>query len=128
MTTNAQDFVTAIMAQIKPVIDESLAAIDQKITALENALSRHEAAAKQQARTDDKPDAFTTPIVELFGDDAVNTLQRVQDEFGTRARYETELFLRCYAHATEIFGRVPTREEQRTIFKIVKSNTEGMTF
>lgn len=121
MTTNAQEFVTAIMAQIKPAIGE-------KITALENALSRHEAAAKQQARTDDKPDAFNTPIVELFGDDAVNTLQRVQDEFGTRARYETELFLRCYAHATEIFGRVPTREEQRTIFKIVKSHTDGMTF
>ncbi|KAB2716976.1 hypothetical protein [Brucella intermedia] len=125
MTTNAQEFVTAIMAQIKPVIDESLAVIGEKITALEMALSRHEAAAKQQARTDDKPDAFTTPIVELFGDDAVNTLQRVQDEFGTRARYETELFLRCYAHATEIFGRIPTREEQRTIFKIVKANSEA---
>lgn len=127
MTTNTQELVTAIMAQIKPVIDENLAMLDEKLTALEKALSRHEAAAKQ-ARTDDKPDAFTTPIVELFGDDAVNTLQRVQDEFGTRARHETELFLRCYAHATEIFGRVPIREEQRTIFKIIKSNTEGMTF
>ncbi|MHC5232801.1 hypothetical protein [Brucella sp. LJL56] len=128
MTTNAQEFVTAIMAQIKPVLDESLAVIGEKITALEKAVSRHEAAAKQQAHANDKPDAFTTPIVELFGDDAVNTLQRVQDEFGTRARYETELFLRCYAHATEIFGRVPTKEEQRTIFKIIKHNTEGMTF
>lgn len=128
MTTNTQELVTAIMAKIKPVIDENLAMLDEKLTALEKAVSRHEAAAKQQTHTDDKPDAFTTPIVELFGDDAVNTLQRVQDEFGTRARYETELFLRCYAHATEIFGRVPTREEQRTIFKVVKRNSEGMTF
>jgi len=113
------------MAQIKPVIDENLAILDEKLTALEKALSRHEAAAKQQTRTDDKPDAFTTPIVELFGDNAVEMLQRVQDEFGTRARYETELFLRGYAYATEIFGRIPNREEQRAIFKIVKANSEA---
>lgn len=122
---NKEEFIEGFMANFKPIIDEQVAALNQKITALEKALSRHEAAAKQQAHTDDKPDAFTTPIVELFGDDAVNTLQRVQDEFGTRARYETELFLRCYAHATEIFGRVPNREEQRTIFKIVKRSSEG---
>lgn len=109
MTTNAQEFVTAIMAQIKPVIDENLAMLDEKLTALEKALSRHEAAAKQQAHTDDKPDAFTTPIVELFGVDALDKLQSVEEEFGSRARYEVELFLRGYACATEFMGREPTK-------------------
>ncbi|MCQ9144568.1 MULTISPECIES: hypothetical protein [Brucella/Ochrobactrum group] len=78
--------------------------------------------------TEEKDTSFDRPIEELFGIDAVNTLQRVQDEFGTRARYETELFLRGYACATEFMGRVPTRAEQKAIFAAVKQHTDGMTF
>ena len=125
---NKDEIIEGFMAKFKPMIDEKVAALNQKLTALELKLSRYEAAVKQQAHTDNKPDAFNTPIVELFGVDALDKLQSVEEEFGSRARYEVELFLRGYACATEFMGREPTKAEQKAIFTAVKRHTDGMTF
>ncbi|MCO7728770.1 hypothetical protein NJB93_19510 [Brucella intermedia] len=77
---------------------------------------------------EEKDTSFDKPIEELFGMDALDKLQSVEEEFGSRARYEVELFLRGYACATEFMGREPTKAEQKAIFTAVKRCTDGMTF
>lgn len=68
---------------------------------------------------------FNKPIDDLYGPDAQQHLIDIGAEFGNRAQYEVELFLRSVAHVTALIGRYPTKEEQRTIFGVIKQQTEG---
>ncbi|MGW6778311.1 hypothetical protein ACWF50_09695 [Brucella pseudogrignonensis] len=73
----------------------------------------------------DATNVFNKPIEDLYGPDAQQQIIDIGAEFGTRAQYEVELFLRSVAHVTALIGRYPTKDEQRTIFEVIKQKTEG---
>ncbi len=124
MTKNAQKISASIIDQIKPILDEKLSVISERLTHLEKAMDLLEQIDKQP-HANDNANVFSKPISDLYGPDAQQHLIDIGAEFGTRAQYEVELFLRSVAHVTALIGRYPTKEEQRTIFDVIKQKTEG---
>ncbi len=124
MTKNAQEIGASIIDKIKPILDEKLSAIRERLTHIEKAMDVLEQTDKQP-HANDNANVFSKPISDLYGPDAQQHLIDIGAEFGTRAQYEVELFLRSVAHVTALIGRYPTKEEQRTIFDVIKQKTEG---
>lgn len=124
MTKNAQEIGASIIDKIKPVLDEKLSAITDRLNYLEKAMDVLDQTDKQ-AHANDNANVFSKPISDLYGPDAQQHLIDIGTEFGTRAQYEVELFLRSVAHVTALIGRYPSKEEQRTIFGVIKQQTEG---
>lgn len=124
--TNApkNELIDGILAQIKPVLNETVAGIDEKLTSIEKAMDVLEQADKQP-HANDNSNVFSKPISDLYGPDAQQHLIDIGAEFGIRAQYEVEVFLRSLAHVTALIGRYPTKEEQKAIFDVVKRNTAG---
>lgn len=123
MTKNAQEIGASIIDKIKPILDEKLSAIGERLTHIEKAMDVLEQTDKQP-HANDNANVFSKPISDLYGPDAVQQLIDIGAEFGTRAQYEVEMFLRSIAHVTALIGRYPTKEEQRTIFGVIKQQTE----
>ena len=88
-------------------------------------VSRQESRRSEELLADDTSSVFSKSIIDLYGPDAQQRLIDIGAEFGTRAQYEVELFLRSVAHVTALIGRYPSKEEQRTIFEVIKQQTEG---
>ncbi|MEN5278179.1 hypothetical protein ABE527_14660 [Brucella sp. TWI432] len=88
-------------------------------------VARQESSHDAQPAANDNANVFSKPISDLYGPDAQQHLIDIGAEFGIRAQYEVEVFLRSLAHVTALIGRYPTKEEQKAIFDVVKRNTAG---